>query len=83
MRPARSEPTMFHLRFENTIASLKPTKLKTDPATHFWTVYKKVADEHDHDLLSKYVGDLDTSLLFVSAVTPFHICFISTRPPLY
>ncbi|KAF9646017.1 hypothetical protein BDM02DRAFT_3076221, partial [Thelephora ganbajun] len=29
-----------------------------------WTAYKKVADEHDNDLVSKYVGDLDTSLLF-------------------
>jgi len=45
---------------------LRPTKIKTDPATNFWTVYKKVADEHDDDLVSKYVGDLDTSLLFVS-----------------
>ena len=36
----------------------------------FWTVYKKVADEHDNDLVSKYVGDLDTSLLFVSPFTP-------------
>ncbi|KAF9647309.1 hypothetical protein BDM02DRAFT_3081760, partial [Thelephora ganbajun] len=37
-----------------------------------WTAYKKVADEHDNDLVSKYVGDLDTSLLFAglfSAVT--------------
>ena len=38
----------------------------TDPTTNFWTAYKKVADEHDSDLVSKYVGDLDTSLLFVS-----------------
>jgi hypothetical protein len=45
---------------------LKPAKVKTDPSTNFWTVYKKVADEHDNDLVSKYVGDLDTSLLFVS-----------------
>ncbi|KAF9649361.1 hypothetical protein BDM02DRAFT_3094942, partial [Thelephora ganbajun] len=47
-------------------------KIKTDPTTNFWTVYKKVADEHDNDLVSKYVGDLDTSLLFAglfSAVT--------------
>ena len=83
MRPAWSEPAVFHFRFEKAIASLKPTKLKNDPATDFWTAYKKVADEHDHDLLSKYVGDLDTSLLFVSAVTSLRILFTSTRPPLY
>ena len=47
----------------------KPTKIKTDPTTNFWTVYKKVAGEHDSDLVSKYVGDLDTSLLFVSTFT--------------
>ena len=62
---------MFYPRFEKAIASFKPTKLKNNPATHFWTVYKKVADEHDNDLVSKYVGDLDTSLLFVSAFTSF------------
>ena len=36
----------------------------------FWTVYKKVADEHDNELVSKYVSDLDTSLLFVSPFMP-------------
>ena len=53
-------------RLEEAIASLKPVGTKTNPTTNFWTVYKKVADEHDNDLVSKYVGDLDTSLLFVS-----------------
>ena len=48
------------------IATLKPTKAETDPTTRFWTVYKKVADEHDNDIFSKYIGDLDTTLLFVS-----------------
>jgi hypothetical protein len=52
-----------------TIANLNPQKLKTDPATNFWTVYKKVADEYDDDLLNKHVGDLDASLLFVSIFT--------------
>ena len=62
-----SESTPSRLRLERVIASWKPTKIKTDPTTNFWTVYKKVADECDNDLVSKYVGDLDTSLLFVSA----------------
>jgi len=67
--PARSESVLCRFRFEKAIASWKPEKIKTDPITNFWTVYKKVADECDSDLLSKYVGDLDTSLLFVSTLT--------------
>jgi len=42
---------------------------KTDPTTNFWTVYEKVADEHDNDLVSTCGGDLDVSLLFVSTFT--------------
>jgi len=48
---------------------LKPPTINNDPTTTFWTVYKKVADEHDSDLVTKYAGDLDTSLLFVSTFT--------------
>ena len=66
--PIRAESPLS-CRLEGAIASLKPAKIKTDPITNFWTVYKKVADEHDADLVSKYIGDLDTSLLFVSAFT--------------
>jgi len=51
---------------------LKPETVKTDPAINFWTIYKKVADEYDDDMVSKYVGNLDTSLLFVS--TPASYC---------
>jgi hypothetical protein len=57
------------LRLEGAIANWKPARVKTDPTTNFWTVYKKVADEHDNDMASKYLGDLDTSLLFVSVLT--------------
>ncbi|KAF9641888.1 hypothetical protein BDM02DRAFT_3177000, partial [Thelephora ganbajun] len=59
-------------RLEKAITGLKPPSFSVDPTTNFWTAYKKVADEHDNDLVSKYVGDLDTSLLFAglfSAVT--------------
>ena len=62
-----NQPSCF--RLETAIANWKPTKIETDSTTNFWTVYKKVADEHDHDLISKCVGDLDTSLLFVSPFT--------------
>jgi len=54
---------------------LKPAKIKTDPRTSFWTLYKKVANEHDDDLVSKYIGDLDTSLLFVRTFTSL-VCHI-------
>jgi len=54
---------------EKAIANWKSGEVKTDPTTNFWTVYKKVADEHDNDMVSGYVGDLDTSLLFVSVLT--------------
>ena len=65
----RSESVPLRLRFEKAIADWKPDKIGTDPTTNFWTIYKKVADEYDNDLVSKYVGDLDTSLLFVSPFT--------------
>ena len=74
-----TELTLSRCRLEKTLADLKPDKLKTDPATHFWTVYKKIADEHDDDLLGKYAGDLDTSLLFVSIFTSL-ARFVSPQP---
>jgi len=51
---------------EKAIKGLKPSEVQIDPTTNFWTAYKKVADDHDDGLVSKYVGDLDTSLIFVS-----------------
>lgn len=67
------EPNVLRSRFEKPVPSLKPTKLETDPATEFWTVYQKIAGEQDNDLISKCVGDLDTCLLFVSAFLSLHI----------
>ena len=60
---------MFRLRLEQAVKELKPTPINVDPTTNFWTAYKKVADEYDDNLLSKYTDDLDTSLLFVSTST--------------
>ena len=53
-------------RLEKALTNYKPLVTKANPTTNFWTVYKKVADEHDNDMISKYVGGLDTSLIFVS-----------------
>ena len=52
-------------RVETSITALKPTptpKVLPD----FWSIYKKVADEHDAEFQHKYKDDLDTSLIFVS-----------------
>ena len=66
MGPVQTKSTLPCIRLEKAITVLKPAKIETDPTANFWTAYKKVADEHDNELVSKYVGDLDTSLLFVS-----------------
>ncbi|KAF9782745.1 hypothetical protein BJ322DRAFT_168803 [Thelephora terrestris] len=63
-------------RLEKAIKELKPAPVNTDPTTDFWTVYKKVADEHDNDLLNKYAGDLDTSLLFAGLFSAVATTFI-------
>lgn len=65
----RTKSAPSHFRLEEAITNLKPPRIQTDSITNFWTVYKKVADEHDHDLISKCAADLDTSLLFVSSFT--------------
>ena len=62
----RAELASSRFRLEKALANYKPLATKANPTTNFWTVYKKVADEHDNDMISKYVGGLDTSLLFVS-----------------
>jgi len=59
----------FRRSLEKAFSNLKLARVETDPTTNFWNAYKQVADEYDNDLVSKYVGDLDTSLLFVSAFT--------------
>ena len=70
----RAEPSPFPFRFEKTITDLKPPAVDTDSVTNFWTAYKGAADRHDAILVSKYVGDLDTSLLFVT--TPMSRCML-------
>ncbi|KAF9778758.1 hypothetical protein BJ322DRAFT_991366, partial [Thelephora terrestris] len=47
-----------------------------DPAKTFWNVYKEVTDEHDNDLLKKYAGDLDTSLIFAGLFSAVATTFI-------
>ena len=70
MEPVRTESALSCFRLEKSIVNWKPARIQTDPTTNFWTAYKEVANEYDNDMVSKYVGDLDTSLLFVSVSTP-------------
>lgn len=39
-----------------------------DPRLRLWATYKSAAEEFDNELLSKYNGDMDTSLIFVSSL---------------
>lgn len=52
---------------------LNPNQDCIDSVTQFWMTYKKIADEHDSDMLAQYIGDLDTSLLFVSVFAASHM----------
>ncbi|KAF9782723.1 hypothetical protein BJ322DRAFT_166945 [Thelephora terrestris] len=61
----RDEEDRF-TRLEKAIRELKPAPINIDPTKNFWTIYNQVADEHDNNLLKKYSGDLDTSLLFAT-----------------
>ena len=66
MGPVQIGLTLPCIRLEKAIANCKPEKVEPDPTTNFWTVYKEVADEYDNQMMSRYVTELDNSLLFVS-----------------
>ena len=67
----------FLPRVEKAINGLKPSEIQIDPTTDFWTAYKNAADEYDDHMVSRYVGELDTSLLFVSTSRRFVLCVIA------
>ena len=46
---------------------------RINPMTQFWTTYEKVADGYDSDVVAQLVGDLGTSLPFVSAFATLYI----------
>jgi len=77
--PVKTQLALYCFRLEKAIATLKPAEIWADPTTSFWTAYKKVADEFDTDLASKYAGDLSTSLVFVSASTSLAYRFAWTK----
>lgn len=39
-----------------------------DAKLRFWTTYKDIAEDFDSEFLLKYVGDLDTCMIFVSRI---------------
>jgi len=43
-----------------------------DDRSRFWTVYQKVAAEHDNEFLERYDGDMDIVLIFVSRTLVRH-----------
>ncbi|KAF9782845.1 hypothetical protein BJ322DRAFT_1008802 [Thelephora terrestris] len=44
--------------------------------TNFWTIYQKATSEYESDLLNRYAGDLDTSLLFAGLFSAVSTAFI-------
>ena len=40
-----------------------------DHWARFWNLYKKEADEWDHEFLTRYREDMNTSMIFVSILT--------------
>ena len=42
------------------------TKRAADPRTEFYDKFQREMEEHDRDFETKYDGDLDTTLIFVS-----------------
>ncbi|KAJ7866178.1 hypothetical protein B0H13DRAFT_1574884, partial [Mycena leptocephala] len=52
-----------------------------DKKTVFWTAYKKLADEFDHDFQRKYGNDLDTALIFAGLFSAVSSAFIIQVQP--
>ena len=78
----QTESSLLCFRSGEAIANRKPARLESDPTTNFWTVYKKVADEHEKDMVSKYAGNLDACLLFVSVFASL-VCFVCLNQVLF
>jgi hypothetical protein len=50
----------------NTLRNSNVEKGANDERSRFWTVYQKVASQHDNEFLEHYDGDMDIVLIFVS-----------------
>ena len=67
MEPVLTGSSLSCSRLERAVNNLRPERVESGPTADFWTVYEKVADERDGYIVTKYLDDLDTTLLFVSA----------------
>jgi hypothetical protein len=76
-----ADSVLFCFRLNKAITDLNLEQKSVDPVTQFWTVYRKVAEEHDNDMVAKYVGDLDTSLLFVSVFMTASVSYLLKLDP--
>lgn len=47
----------------------------TDPRSRFWKIYRSTADAYDDELLRKYGGDMDMSMIFVGRFSLFVVSF--------
>ncbi|KAG2097044.1 uncharacterized protein F5147DRAFT_747531 [Suillus discolor] len=57
---------------DSTIAS----KSEKDERSHFWGVYKRVAEEHDIKFLERYTTDMDIVLIFSGLFSAVSTSFI-------
>ncbi|KAG1813481.1 hypothetical protein EV424DRAFT_1326573, partial [Suillus variegatus] len=52
-----------------------------DERSRFWTVYQKVASQHDDEFLEQYGGDMDIVLIFSGLFSAVNTAFIATMEP--
>ncbi|KAJ7083773.1 hypothetical protein C8R44DRAFT_536399, partial [Mycena epipterygia] len=52
-----------------------------DTETKFWTLYKKLIDEHDKEFLENYSADLENSLIFAGLFSAVTSAFIIQIQP--
>ncbi|KAG1723780.1 uncharacterized protein EDB91DRAFT_1255516 [Suillus paluster] len=56
-------------------------KEANDERSRFWTVYQKVAAQHDNEFLEHYDGDMDIVLIFSGLFSAVNTAFITTMGP--
>ena len=69
---------LFDLLQKSTIAHRETA----DPRQRFWKTYRTVAEAFDNELLARYGGDMDVSMIFVRDVVQAlsnHVLIKSTR----
>ncbi|KAG0695744.1 hypothetical protein DFH29DRAFT_771600, partial [Suillus ampliporus] len=52
-----------------------------DERSRFWTVYQKVASQHDNEFLEQYDGDMDIVLICSSLFSAVNTALVATMGP--